>query len=33
MYRFKSPIKISVETDAVKGGAYLWLPIDLFLIS
>lgn len=33
MYRFKNPIQISVETYAIKEGAYLWLRRDLFLIS
>lgn len=30
---FKNPIKISVETYAIKEGAYLRLIRDLFLIS
>lgn len=33
MYTFNNPIKISVEIYAIKEGAYLWLPRDLFLIS
>lgn len=33
MYSFKNPIKISVETCAIKELAYLWLLRDLFLIS